>query len=489
MAAEFVRPLRGASLAWDAAASVLHFERIVAGRHLEAFVPTTPKPLITVVFGLLWALTHDWRAIAWATLAADAVGVVLAAELVRRSLGWVAASFAGIALVGCLALLYDVGYGLATPWAFAFVGAAGLALARPRPAHALAGVFLALGVLARLEVLAALGVAAAVLAARALVRRVPGGRPRPSEWAILVGLVSLPIMGLHDWLLTGDPLFWTTVATRYSETTRLPIATPAETVADLAARYGGPLLLLSAVAVVGVIALVRRRRWLLLAGVLAFGPGVASLLLVLAARDIYVPARYTAPIDLAVIVAAAAGVGWVADVVRGASDRRSSFGPARGPAVAAALVALAGVVAIVSAWPTGFLDNAVRTAIARNKAVEANANRVRPAIAGLVSSRVGAFDAATVEREPLVIVPNNLVPRFTVEFDVPFTTFATLVPRDVDPAVPFPGIGQAVLHDRHANPRIRSLEVSAPTPFGPALAVPVAVSIGRGYWLVEIRAR
>ncbi|HKG19118.1 MAG TPA: hypothetical protein VKB00_05215, partial [Candidatus Limnocylindrales bacterium] len=45
----------------DAAASVLFFDRIAAGNRLEAFVPTTPKPLLTLLYGAAWNATGDWR--------------------------------------------------------------------------------------------------------------------------------------------------------------------------------------------------------------------------------------------------------------------------------------------------------------------------------------------------------------------------------------------------------------------------------------------
>src|SRR5207245_300577 len=53
----------------DAAASVLYFDRLAHGHRLESFVPTTPKPLLTLLFGLTWILVNDWRSLVLETLA------------------------------------------------------------------------------------------------------------------------------------------------------------------------------------------------------------------------------------------------------------------------------------------------------------------------------------------------------------------------------------------------------------------------------------
>src|SRR5918911_258013 len=71
------RPFAAASIAYDSQASTLHFMRIVEGRELESFVSTTSKPFLTVVFGGLFELSHDWRSLAWATLLAHAGAVTL----------------------------------------------------------------------------------------------------------------------------------------------------------------------------------------------------------------------------------------------------------------------------------------------------------------------------------------------------------------------------------------------------------------------------
>src|SRR5688572_17214466 len=64
-AAELARPFRGASIAFDSQVAVLHWQRISGGQVLEMFVTTTSKPVLTVAYGLLHAISGDWRTVAW----------------------------------------------------------------------------------------------------------------------------------------------------------------------------------------------------------------------------------------------------------------------------------------------------------------------------------------------------------------------------------------------------------------------------------------
>jgi hypothetical protein len=288
-------------------------------------------------------------------------------------------------------------------------------------------------------------------------------------------------MAIHDTLLTGDPWFWATVPARYSATTQHPIASVAETLGFLATRYGLELLPLTLLAVVGIVALVRERRWLLLSAIVAFGPGVAAFLVLLAARAIYIPARYTAPIDISAIVAASAAVGWIARITL--QRRRGDRASAAGSWHPAAAVVAALVVGVAVAWPTGALDRSLQTTITRSRRLTLDEERLR---ATLLAAVRAAPSVALPPGQPRLLVPNDLVPRLTVELDVPFTTFGTFVARDVDPAVPRPMVGQVVLHDRNVDRAIPPLEISGPAPFGPATATPLAVNGRRGYWLIAI---
>lgn len=86
-AAWAVRPIAAGPVGFDAAASVLYARQIAAGIHLEVPVATTPKPLLTLVDGLAYALTGDWRTISWLTIIVEALGAGLAAALAGRLAG------------------------------------------------------------------------------------------------------------------------------------------------------------------------------------------------------------------------------------------------------------------------------------------------------------------------------------------------------------------------------------------------------------------
>ena len=99
VAAYVIRPWIAAPLAFDTAASVLHFDRIVSGHYLERPLTTTPKPNLTLVYGLIYSATHDWRAISFAALGAWGLSVVLAARLAWRLGGALAAAFLVTSLI------------------------------------------------------------------------------------------------------------------------------------------------------------------------------------------------------------------------------------------------------------------------------------------------------------------------------------------------------------------------------------------------------
>ena len=84
----------------DSMASVLYFQRLTAGQQLEVNVLTTPKPILTLVYGLTWSLTHDWRAVVWETIAIHGASVALAVFLAWRVAGAAAAAFVAVVFVG-----------------------------------------------------------------------------------------------------------------------------------------------------------------------------------------------------------------------------------------------------------------------------------------------------------------------------------------------------------------------------------------------------
>ncbi|MFL6104419.1 MAG: hypothetical protein ACJ74K_14075, partial [Actinomycetes bacterium] len=81
-----------AALDPDEHASVLYFDRLVAGERLEEPLLSAPKPLLTVVHGLAWHAGHDWRLLAAVTVAAFALTVVCLARAAGRLGGPAAAA-------------------------------------------------------------------------------------------------------------------------------------------------------------------------------------------------------------------------------------------------------------------------------------------------------------------------------------------------------------------------------------------------------------
>jgi hypothetical protein len=79
----------------DSMNSVLYFQRILGGERLEVTVLTTPKPLLTVLYGASWDLFHDWRTLVWLTIAAHGVGVAASVRLATRLAGVAAGAFHG----------------------------------------------------------------------------------------------------------------------------------------------------------------------------------------------------------------------------------------------------------------------------------------------------------------------------------------------------------------------------------------------------------
>ena len=59
--AALFRPWNTPAIGFDSAASVLYFDRLGAHQSLEAFVGSTPKPLMTLLYGVAFNLFHDWR--------------------------------------------------------------------------------------------------------------------------------------------------------------------------------------------------------------------------------------------------------------------------------------------------------------------------------------------------------------------------------------------------------------------------------------------
>lgn len=476
---ELSRPFLSASIGFDSQVAVVHFDRIASGRHVEQIVSTTSKPLLTFIYGPLFALSGDWRPIAWVTVLAFAAGVAGVGALVWRITGPVAAAFSAIAVLAAPTLLFDVGFALATPWAFVGWVAAGLAVTADRPRYGLAGLALLLAALARVETLVVIGLVAAALVVAAVA-----WRPAPRRaWLVpLIGAGAIAVLCLHDWTLSGDPLLWTKIAASYSKATTLHVPTPLEVIKLLGIRYVqfGAVTLLAGL---GLIRLWMARQYAVALGLVALGPGVAAFLVVLAIRGIFVSERYLAAIDVAVLGAAGIGLAglttdaaaWIADRAGGASrtpGRRQAIG-----------IAVAASIAVVLVWPQGPFDVSLRQQVRASVEVGVDTDRSLPIIAAALRSE-GTTAAVAV------LVPTAVRPRAVVGLGLPLTSVGSTDRVSIDTSGRPLVRGQIVLHDRRAEllpDALNVLEVSTPTTIGDLRLEPILADPARGLWIVAIR--
>ncbi len=410
---QLARPFSSAGLAFDTQVSALSFERIITGRQLEQFISTTPKPLLTLVDGLLRAVTGDWRPVEWAAIAAAAIGAGMAALLATRIAGLAAGAFVGIGLIGLQALVFDVGVGLATPWALIGWAGAGLAITASPPRYGWAGIALAVATLARLETIMLVLVVGLALVATQLTRH----RPPPRAWLIPIAeAVAVVIMSIHDWILTGNPLYWSTVSAIYSARTQLDVLGPDDVVALLLGRVAAnPGLAL--LAGVGIAVLIARRERRLVLGVLGVGGGVAGLALVLATRGVFVSERYLAAFDVSTAFAAGIGLSdltsrtaapWLTERLAGVRER---VGGRRRSQVLMTSIA-SGLVAGFLIWPSGVLDRGTREAVRQTADAAIATDRALPAL------RSAIRDVAS----PTLFVPTVVRPRLSFDLSRPSRT-------------------------------------------------------------------
>ena len=484
--------------------SVLFFDRLVSGRHLEAWVGATPKPLMTVVLGGLHAIWGDWRLIVWASIAAYATAIALSAVLARRLAGVGAAAFTAVALMGATPLLLDVARGYSIAWAMLGWVVAGLALSVPRPRYALAALALGLAALARVETFVFVGAAAAALLVWELRARTGHGTGPPREaWWLPAAFLALPVMLVHDWLLTGDPTFWVRVSARFSQAAEAAVARqgPVNIAAYLVRhvlRLGGFAIL----AAVGVALVVSRRRWPIVVGLGAATLGVAGFLVFLAARGTYVSTRYVIPVDIGILVAAGIGFGALRapalSRLRELGDRRIPGTPRWMRWGSAGAIAI-GIGAAAALWVP--LGNGIRADTAQIRALRAQAVRadravpvIRQALAN-VPGGVGEPDrskvlAATEPDQQILVVPAPLRPRLAVDTAVGLTRISGLgapVFGTVESLVHVPG--RVIVHDPQAEgaaaAAYAALEAPNPVIDGVRL-IPLLVDPVERLWVYQV---
>jgi hypothetical protein len=480
LVAQLVRPLGAPPLAFDSQFGVVHFEHIASGQLLDAQRPT-PKPALTLIYGSLHAISDGWRLITLAAILAYSAAIVLTAMLGWRLGGPVAAGFAAVAVMMSPLLVHDAAAARGVPWALLGWLAAGLLLTFGPPRYLAAGLVLAVATLVRIETLVLTAVTIAALVSASLVGwRWPHlGRPPRRAWLVpTCALLAIPILLLHDLRLTGDPLFWTKVAQRFTEATRRDILTPPQVVDLLADRVWdrGALVLL---ALVGLARLIHDRAWPIVVGLIGLGPGVAVFLLATAARGIFIEERYVAAVDLAVAFGAAIGAATFSlTILRSVTDT-----PPPWPAVRSALVA--GLAALLIAGPYWIADPTIEPTVRRAQRLmtdTARAIRVLDADLEATGGLAGRFG-------PLVLAPTPVRPRISVDLGVPIRQVQSTQNRRIDLVGGYPAAGQYVLHSRVADqphPSWRVLETSVPIRVGDVVVVPLLAVPKRGLWVLRI---
>jgi hypothetical protein len=511
-------PLGPATIDPDASASVLYFQRIVGGQRLEGFVPTTPKPFLTLVYGIAWSLSGDWREVVWQTIGVFGVAVSCAALFVFRMahrIGGTMAGFAAAALMGSSDLLLEVSRANSLIWALAWWLIAALAITAEPLRPRLAGAALLVAGLCRFETLALSGVAVAAAAiwwwrGRGAARLVPGIGEQADAFdrrsaevtraigrrvavGVALAVAWIPVVLLHDWLLTGNPLYWLSVPESYTRiynaglTSIHPLTYAGTFLGRIAPEW--PLLVLAAL---GVAVLAASRQRLPLAALAAMALAVAGLLFWLAWRATYISNRYYEPIDLALIPAAAVGVGWVAAAVAERLPRLSRPSVARGGDWLLVAAAIAFGVAVL--WPALPWDRRATTELTSVRQASANAARLPDVIRGIASNFVTEaiplpHGKVPPDRPPTsygLLVPSRDVSRLAVEtglqLDVIGDLYAALLAVGVD------GLraGQWIIHDAAADRPValfKPFEVDAPTGrVQPAIGPDI-----EGVWIDTIR--
>ena len=483
-----VQPFSDVPVSFDTQATVAYFDRLVRGERLEQALTTTPKPFLTLVEGGLHALNGDWRPIVWLTMLIQAAAAGLAASLAGRAAGWTAGVAAGLVIGGTPLLIEDAAFGNAVPWAlFGWLVAAAL-LTGPRPRPRIAGLVLVLAALCRLETLVIVSViGVAIVWAR--FGPWPSREPRPvvppGIWAIIVlPFAALPIMLLHDWLLTGDGFFWLKVSRAYSDAVRDRgvVVGPVEKVAWFARRY---LLLWPALVfgLAGAISLLRSRQWGILAGLVAVGPGIAAFIVLLAARGLYGPERYALPVDLALFLLAAIGFGGLVELAASRLANRVGSGNEPRVRVAGRLAGLGLAAVVLAATGTGPFDARMAEVIGDLRTLHENTARVVTAIR---SENVGRTTITGVE----YVVPTAVRPRFAVDLGVSLQSVAGLSTAWLDPSTSSPlNNGQVVYHDTQGDmPRgaYAALETGSAVVIGAATLQPILLDPSRGLWLYAV---
>lgn len=438
-------PFRLGSVGSDAASTVVYFQRIIRGERLERFLGTAPKPLLSLIYGPIYELTHDWRAISALAIVVYALAITATARLARRIGGRGAAAACTVGLLASNGLLQDMALSYTIGWALLSWSLAGLAVTARVPRYDLAGAALLVGGLARQETwFITVGALIALGAHRVTARRCGREPPPRAAWQVAIGLGAIPVLAVHDWLLTGDAAYSYRTPRLGSEIRPPQDPATAGVILRTLADRTWPLLVAG---LVGIAVLVARRCWPVLIGLTALGPGVAAFLLAQGNRGIYVLHRYALPAEVAIIVAGAIGIGAAVDRVgvRRGVDRTTWW-----PAISVVAALILGALLAPAHGP---FDDAGRAWIATDRQLIEDFTVAAPSIASalatLPESPAGPIerDASDVDApvDPDLLVPARVFPMATAQFDLSLTEIDRLVVAAVDPAAGYPAPGQLAL--------------------------------------------
>jgi hypothetical protein len=487
-----IQPTSSPGLSYDAYASTLHFDRLVSGHRLEDVLGTTPKPLLTLAFGVAHAL-GGWSLVAVVSLAAWVVSVGLATALAARLGGAAAGVAMAVLLIVSPTLLLDTAWGQGSVWAIGAWAGAGLAVTARRPRWILCGFLLGLGALARPETML-IGFLALALAVglRLIGRKVPRG----AVGAALLSFWCLPVMLLHDWALTGDPLYWSRVSQIYGDALASIGALPGPgDAANLAVSPAVQAPIIAVLAVAGALLLARRRSWAVLTGMVALAAGVLVGLPALAALGRLADSRYLEPfrvvMDLGAAVAIAAAFAAVVARLRGSLAGRR--GTVDGRLVAGLGVVVAAVVAVAVSPVLGPLDAGTQSIIARFRSFSRSADLALPSLQAVSAANPaiavwpGTKRLAT-GRPDVFAVPGNIRPRLALDLHVPLTRLVATSPYALDIAEGQPPVGEVVLHSAGDVPQsaYAVLEGGSPMNVGIVVLTPLFSDAADGTWVVRI---
>ena len=477
LAVSIVNPLVDHPVGYDTGGSVLYFQRLTHHLVLEAALAATPKPAMTAIDGVLYRV-GGWAAISLVATVVFAAVASGAAILAWQLAGSAAALFAYVAVIGTRALVLDASLAYAVGWAALWLIVAGLAMNATRPRYLIAALALFLAVLTRLEtIVLVVGIGCALVLATTVGRRIGIARPPNRAWLLLASLLAVPVMLIHDTLLTGNPLYWLSVSADFSAAHPASVRDPGSLAGWLLLRYL-PMAVLLTLAVGGVLALWLRDRRAFAFALTMLGPGVILFMFLLSSRGTYVSDRYLFLPDLAFAFSAGVGITAVRLATRQPRRRR-----AEGVAAATAVVGIA-------LGAGGFfapLDPAVVSQVSAQRTQSANLVAAEPVIRpnlSAVPTRVGA--------PPRLVVPALLAPIATVDLDltVPDVDELRLMPDgSLDPLRLRDG--QVIYHDSTVDPEVAAtaqLELGRPFSVGRFTLEPLAARPDAGWWVYAVNA-